>query len=357
MKRDVLSRFKERIFSKWYTFVAGLMISAVATTLVLWANLVRVLVFWWLLLFGILLIIGVVFRPIDKRSHVTSKIGRASNRLNFNKMFALTLIIGISFTGWGYHLLTWADNSYYAPQSSSLQGRVTFYFLPAPAPGERPMMLNVALSPLVNRTNTSYLHLSVAGNFPGSTLWVSFLCETSFQFVGQSANSSSGTGGAGNWRKFDWHSSTGQPETLIQFLFNKTNAATDRLSFIADIAMNFTGLPFSYDRGRYTILVPFNPNGAGYTIDNGFLTISLPEGTFFSSSNEPQQVTLPVGTGSGEYIQSRLNQSSALVITYDDPATEKSYSESQTWGLFSIGVGVPSIISSFPLSQRKKSDS
>jgi len=188
MKRDVLSRFKERIFSKWYTFVAGLMISAVATTLVLWANLVRVLVFWWLLLFGILLIIGVVFRPIDKRSHVTSKIGRASNRLNFNKMFALTLIIGISFTGWGYHLLTWADNSYYAPQSSSLQGRVTFYFLPAPAPGERPMMLNVALSPLVNRTNTSYLHLSVAGNFPGSTLWVSFLCETSFQFVGQSAN-------------------------------------------------------------------------------------------------------------------------------------------------------------------------
>jgi hypothetical protein len=292
----------------------------------------------------------------NERSRMAIKKGSSNKRLKLKKLFALTLIIGIILTGVGYHLLTWADNSYYAPQSSSLQGRVSFYFLPAPVPGEHPMMLNVAFSPLVGRTNTSHLNLSVAGNFPGSTPWISFLFETTFHFVGQSVNSSSGNG-AGNWREFDWHTSTGQPETLIQFLYNNTNPATDRLSFNADISMNFTGLPFLYEHGRYTILIPFNPNGAGYTIDNGFLTVFLPEGTFFSTSNEPQQVAMPVGAGSGEYIQSRLNQSSVVVITYDDSATEKAYSDKQTWGLFSLGVGVPSIISSFPLYQHgKKSD-
>lgn len=359
-RRPHLKETTRRIFSRWYVFFAGVMISVIAATLLLWANYhpVRLLVFvfLWLLLFGIFLIIGVVFRPVNERSRMAVKKGNSNNRLNLKKIFALTLIIGIILTGLGYHLLTWADNSYYAPQSSSLQGRVTFYFLPAPVPGELPMMLNVALSPLVGRTNTSHLHLSVAGNFPGSTPWISFLFETTFHFVGQSVNSSSGNG-AGNWREFDWHTSTGQPETLIQFLYNNTNPATGRLSFNADISMNFTGLPFLYDHGRYTILIPFNPNGAGYTINNGFLTVFLPEGTFFSGSNEPQQVTMPVGAGSGEYVQSRLNQSSVVVITYDDPATEKAYSDKQTWGLFSLGVGVPSIISSFPLYQHgKKSD-
>ena len=49
-------------------------------------------------------------------------------------------------------------------------------------------------------------------------------------------------------------------------------------------------------------------------------------------------------------------KSSVVVLTYEDPSSMRFYSNLQLFGLFSLGVGVPSIISSFPLHQRRAND-
>ena len=91
---------------------------------------------------------------------------------------------------------------------------------------------------------------------------------------------------------------------------------------------------------------PFNWENGLEPIHGDFFDVCPPSGYILTSSDESYQSNPGVCSGGASSYQYRINQTLQLVVTFENFTEEGEYSTNQTWGLFSLGVGVPAIISS-----------
>jgi hypothetical protein len=273
------------------------------------------------------------------------------------KLFCLFFIIGISSACYGgYSVLVQSNSSATLPGVPlSPDASMAFYYTPTPSGNENnPLSVNAVLYPLVNHTNMTELDLSIFGGFSLAPPQVSFSFESSFNVTISSQRNGSGDG-VGTWKTYNQQISNGKPGTTIEWQFNLNTSSplyheTNDTSFTeATASLIFSGLPYDSKPGEYTFYLPFTSTGAGEPADSGQFILCSPAGFQLTSSSENYTASTCSGGREGyQFNDDQLNEFHAtqLVVSVTDSSLENAYSKAQTYGLFSLGVGVPAMIAS-----------
>jgi hypothetical protein len=267
--------------------------------------------------------------------------------------FGITLAAGLIFLGISGHLFATQSSVPNPPSNTNIpqNSLVSFYYLPIPSGQEvNPLSMNAVLIPLANNTGTSAITLEISAQFVSAPTQISFLFASTFHLI-ETQNSTGSGNGVGSWRILPWQQ-FGVNQTLVQFLFNRTaSSPVEQGTGITDakISFVFTGLPYIAQPGKYTVILPFTYVEPGQTVRSGFFTVCSPPGFLLTGSNQPYETENHSCPGSLNTYQFGIDQTQELTLSFEDPNAESGYTFNQTWGLFSLGVGVPLIVSAIPL--------
>ena len=212
------------------------------------------------------------------------------------------------------------------------------------------------------------LYLDLFGEFPSGPTEVSFLFYSSFNVT--ILNDTNGSGdGAGSWKTYPEQSNYNLPGTTVQYLFNLSTSSPEYIkdkdtSFTgATATLKLAGLPFNYQTGEYTYYFPFDSNSGLYNINDGNFYLCAPTGYAITSTNE-NYVSAPGECPANQLsYQYKLNQSLIWIANMANAAIQNlqinaqtTYSKNQTYGLFSLGLGVLLVVSSIvSLKSREES--
>ena len=283
------------------------------------------------------------WRTDDERSQKATQESRLRNLAVI--ILSVTLILGTAFCVFGgYKWYSSSGSSY--DHLAATGTSVILGWDPYDSSADHPNIY-IGVEPFLNGTITSALIINILGTiYTNKTFTFGFISPFIISSV--------------EWERGNWsYQNVSDLGSIIYYTYRLNSSL--RSGFLSGSSVfYFTNLPARNDHGSYTVFIPFGTLLSSQFHMTHFFTfnrdqefsfrLDIPLTYIVTSSYPPFSSTTAAGNSSSQTpLQSllyNLNGTAGLSVTYEDSEAVDNFAVSQNQELFSLGLGVPLLLSS-----------